>query len=133
MLHKNAIKSQIRLMELQYDPIEKLVLLEKKLQEELSIHEKIRDSSKVFLDPKGKPRNYNPQAHQMVLDKLLSVSDKLMRYMYARVPETLELKEESPRRLIVQLTGDNEEYVLEENTNEFNGVIDCVDESVTND
>ena len=82
-------KSVLRLRQLQYDPIGELVEKYRKLEAELEYQEKLRSGEIVELNAQGKPRSYRAEIHHAIYDRLIAVSDKLMRYKYGRVPETI--------------------------------------------
>ena len=90
-LSKN--KSERRLQELNFDPMQQVVDTYKKLEAELAWWEGIRDGSVVDIigiGPKGeeRTRKYSFDAHMRIFEQLLNVGDRLMRYAYGRVPET---------------------------------------------
>ena len=105
-------RSVARLRQLQYDPIGELVENYRKLKLEVERQEKIRDGVIVELTATGKPRSYRAEIHHALYDKLIAVSDKLLRYGYGRVPETLLVEEKKPLPLIVNLTKKGETYVV---------------------
>lgn len=105
-------KSVVRLRQLQYDPIGELVEKYRKLEKELEYQEKLRSGEIVELNAQGKPRSYRAEIHHAIYDRLIAVSDKLMRYKYGRVPETVLIEEKKPLPLIVNLTKKGETYVV---------------------
>jgi hypothetical protein len=105
-------KSVVRLRQLQYDPIGELVEKYRKLEAELEYQEKLRSGEIVELNALGKPRSYRAEIHHALYDKLIAIGDKLMRYKYGRVPETLLVEEKKPLPLIVNLTKKGETYVV---------------------
>jgi hypothetical protein len=105
-------KSVVRLRQLQYDPIGELVEKYRKLEAELEYQEKLRSGEIVELNAQGKPRSYRAEIHHAIYDRLIAVSDKLMRYKYGRVPETVLIEEKKPLPLIVNLTKKGETYVV---------------------
>lgn len=105
-------KSVLRLRQLQYDPIGELVETYNKLKAELERQEKIRDGIIVELNSSGKPRAYRAEVHHAIYDKLIAIGDKLLRYGYGRVPETLLVEERKPQPLVVNLTKKGDTYVV---------------------
>ena len=105
-------KSVARLRQLQYDPIGELVETYNKLKSELERQEKIRDGLTVELGSNGKPRAYRAEVHHAIYDKLIAIGDKLLRYGYGRVPETLLVEEKKPQPLVVNLTKKGDTYVV---------------------
>ena len=105
-------KSVARLRQLQYDPIGELVANYRKLEAEVERQEKIRDGIIVELASNGKPRAYRAEVHHAIYDKLIAIGDKLLRYGYGRVPETLLVEERKPQPLVVNLTKKGDTYVV---------------------
>jgi hypothetical protein len=112
--HSGGPKSIRRLAQLDYDPIGELVDKYRKLEKEVERQEKIRDGLIVELTSTGKPRAYRAEIHHALYDKLIAVGDKLLRYKYGRVPETLEIKHDRPAAMVVQLTKAGETYTIGE-------------------
>jgi hypothetical protein len=77
-----------RLKNLGFDPLVKLVDIYREVEDEVAIQKGMRDGSVMMLNPNtAKPRSYVGEHHLNLLDKQISIADKLMRYQYARVPE----------------------------------------------
>jgi hypothetical protein len=114
--HGGSQRSQQKLAELGFDPIEQLVDKYLKLEAELAYQEAIRDGSIVPLRADGKIRAYNPEVHMAIYDKLNAVSDKLMRYKYGRVPETAIVENREKPPLVINLSKEGEQYVINEDT-----------------
>jgi len=115
--HAGGNKSVNRLRQLQYDPIGELVAKYRMLEAEIARQEKIRDGVIVELTATGKPKSYRAEVHHALFDKLIAIGDKLLRYGYGRVPETVVVEEKKPLPLIVNLTKRGETYVVNEDTN----------------
>ena len=115
--HAGGNKSVNRLRQLQYDPIGELVAKYRMLEAEITRQEKIRDGVIVELTATGKPKSYRAEVHHALFDKLIAIGDKLLRYGYGRVPETVVVEEKKPLPLIVNLTKRGETYVVNEDTN----------------
>lgn len=117
--HGGTQRSQRKLSDLNFDPIEQMVEKYRKLEAELAYQEAVREGTIVPLNSNGKPRTYNPEVHMAIYDKLVTVTDKLLRYKYGRVPETsvVETKEKPP--LVINLTKEGEKYVINEDTSVY--------------
>ena len=107
-------KSTARLRELDFDPIKALVDTYKKVEKEINRQEKIQEGSLVELNAQGLPRAYRPDVHHALFDKQIAVGEKLMRYMYGRVPDEGQAAPMAPPSLVVQLTQKGETYVINE-------------------
>jgi hypothetical protein len=112
LFQKGAKRSQERLKQLYYDPIEKLVNDYKEIEEEIAYQRKLRSGEIVELTPTGRVKNYRPEIHHALYDKKISIAKELLRYGYARVPEVLETMDNSPKSLIVNLTKKGETYEI---------------------
>jgi len=80
-----------RLLDLKFDPIVENVKLARKYEEELVYHEMLRKGQ--ILDHEGKPKRYSSMAHTAVMQAYQKCINDLMRYGYARVPETIVTEE----------------------------------------
>lgn len=110
---KSGSKRSIsRLDDLQFDPIRELVEKYRKLEGELEYQEKVRSNEIVPLTATGKIRWYNPETHMGIYDKLLNTGDKLLRYYYGRVPETIQIEEKQAMPLVVNLTKEGDVYTI---------------------
>ena len=107
-------KAVRKLAQMGYDPIEELIKKYRLLEKEVERQEKIRDGLIVELTSTGKPRAYRAEVHHALYDKLIAVGDKLLRYKYGRVPETIEIKHERPAAMVVQLTKAGDTYNIGE-------------------
>ena len=114
-------KSTARLRELDFDPIKALVDTYKKVAKEVDRQEMIQDGRMVELNAQGKPRAYRPEVHHSLFDKQINIGDKLLRYMYGRVPDEGSAPPMAPPSLVVQLTGKGETYVINEQPPEDEG------------
>lgn len=104
-------RSVRRLENLRYDPIGELVANYRYIQGEIERQEKIRDGLIVELTATGKPKNYRAEVHHALLDKLIAIGDKLLRYGYGRVPETIQIEDKRSQPLIVNLTKKGDVYI----------------------
>ena len=107
-----GVKANIRLQSLQFDPIGELVKRYRQLEKELQRQEDIRDGIVIERLGNGKARAYRPEVHHAIYDRLIAISDKLLRYGYGRVPEVSITENRPPQALIVNLTKKGEQYVL---------------------
>lgn len=108
------IRATNRLEQLRFDPIQELVDKYRKLEEELTRHEEIRDGKRVELLGNGKARAYHADTHYSVYDKLITVANALLRYNYGRVPEINTLETRQPQPLVVNLTPKGGTYIVNE-------------------
>jgi hypothetical protein len=107
-----AKRSVSRLDDLKFDPIRELVEKYRKLEGELEYQEKVRSNEIVPLTATGKIRWYNPETHMGIYDKLLNTGEKLLRYYYGRVPETIHIEEKQAMPLVVNLTKEGDVYTI---------------------
>ena len=107
-------KSTARMRELDFDPIKALVDTYRKVEREVARHELIQEGKLVELNAQGNPRAYRPDVHHALSDKQIAVGEKLMRYMYGRVPDEGQAAPVAPPALVVQLTQKGETYVINE-------------------
>jgi hypothetical protein len=112
---QGSIQSIRRLKQNNFDPIDELVFKYRKLEDELERFEKWRDGYIVPLNSKGTPIAYTghvAQAHLSIFDRLVKISETLLRYAYGRVPEGLNLQGLNTRPLTINLSKDQESYEL---------------------
>lgn len=117
-----AKRSVARLENLRFDPIGELVDQYRRLQDELAYQEKLRSGAIVELGPTGKPRSYRAEIHMAIYDKLIAIGDKLLRYGYGRVPETLQIEETKAAPLVINLTKKGETYIINNKQPEYTDV-----------
>jgi hypothetical protein len=111
--HRAGTKRSVsRLDDLKFDPIRELVEKYRKLEGELEYQEKVRSNEIVPLTATGKIRWYNPETHMGIYDKLLNTGEKLLRYYYGRVPETIHIEEKQAMPLVVNLTKEGDVYTI---------------------
>ncbi len=111
--------SKARLTELRFDPIYELVRKFRQLEDELEYHEKWRNNEIVVLTSTGKTRNYNVEVHMNLYDKLTSISEKLLRYYYGRVPETDTGNAVERAALVINLSNSGDTYTIGDTEDEF--------------
>jgi len=105
-------RSVRRLAALKFDPIGELVAKYRKLEGELERQEQIRDNRIQEMTSSGKIRAYRAEVHHAIYDRLLSISKELLRYGYGRVPELSPIDNEVRPSFVVNLTNDNNQYVV---------------------
>jgi len=103
---KAGHKSQVRLEELGFDPLQELVQLYRKLQDEDTLMCALRDGVYVPLNEYANPIRYSYVAHTNLLSQLEKVASQLMRYGYSRVSETVIIEEKPVDPLIINLDRD---------------------------
>ena len=107
------VESRAKLKKLGFDPIEKLVNLYNKLEQENEFYCKLREVGQLQeLDNMGEPIRtvrYSHIAHTNILSQLEQVSSQLLRYRYARVPETINMESSKIPTLNINLTGVDDE------------------------
>lgn len=105
-------RSVARLRALAFDPIGELVKQYRKLEVELEHQEKLRSGAVQEMTSSGKVRAYRPDVHQQIYDRLINISEKLLRYGYGRVSETTIIDSASKPSFVVNLTKKGEQYVV---------------------
>lgn len=90
VFRRGSSKSNERMQELEFDPIEELVLKYRSIEDEIEFQEKWRTGEIVPLNKDGKTKAYYQEAHYALYDKLNNTAEKLLRYGYGRVPEVQE-------------------------------------------
>lgn len=94
-----------RLEALGFNPIDQLVSTYVRLEEEIKRQEALRSGELKELTHTGRRRGYREETHFSLYDKLIAVSEKLLRYRYGRVPETdLGNMPKAAGALVIQLT-----------------------------
>ena len=108
-IYAGTKRSNERLAELGFDPIEKLVELYKSLEAEHEYWMELKKVSQVQELTKGgkhkKTHRYSGHAHAAILAQMEKVANDLMRYNYGRVPETINVNAVKPQGMIVNLAG----------------------------
>jgi hypothetical protein len=105
-------KSKHKLNSLGFDPIEQLVIQYEKLKKEVEYYEGWRDGTIVPLTSTGKARTYNAEVHMTVYDKLIKISESLLRYGYGRVSETSVIENKSIAPLVINLHKEGDVYQI---------------------
>jgi hypothetical protein len=101
----NRALSVMRLRKLEFDPIDSLVKTYRELEKEVQIQEQMRNGDLVRLNANGRVINYRPDVHHALYDKLITIGEKLLRFGYARVPETTIIEDGDRKPLTINLTG----------------------------
>lgn len=112
MARQKLTFSQKKLRELKFDPIERLLDTHKKLTEQIEYYDKIRDNKIVAYRQDGKERNYPQAVHMELYDKRAKIELELLKYNYSKVPETVNINDDRPLGLVVNLTPKGEKYVI---------------------
>ena len=120
-------RSVSRLRTLSYDPIGELVANYRKLELEIERQEKIRDGLIIELTSAGKPRAYRAEIHHALYDKLINIGDKLLRYGYGRVPETINIEDRRPSPLVINLTKKGDQYIVNDDQPDSDGLLEYGD------
>jgi len=126
-------RAAARLKQLAFDPIEELVKKYHEIEKEIARQERIRDGELIELTASGRERKYMYDIHMSLYDKLMTISDKLLRYGYGRVPEVVKFEEKKPTPLIVNLTKKGETFVINETDISDADVDNMVDDMVERD
>jgi hypothetical protein len=94
-------RSQQQLAQLGYDPIKALVSTHNYLMQEIERQEKIRNGEIVEISSTGRVKAYRAEVHHALLTQLVAIGEKLLRYGYARVPETQHVQPITPTLNII--------------------------------
>jgi len=105
-------RSRSALIRFKYDPLEELVLNHKRILAKIEEQDLIREGKLILLDSNGKQRGYSYEIHMNLYDKLTKISEALIRYSYARVPETVNVNDDRPNVLIINTTKKGEQYKI---------------------
>lgn len=82
-----AKSSVDKLASLDFDPLEAMVKQYTRLNEEIERQYLVQSGELVLLRADGKPKAYSAEYHMSIIDKASILSEKLLRYGYARVNE----------------------------------------------
>lgn len=104
---KTAVR---RLAELGFDPLEELIKLYDKVSNEIEEMEELKLVPKILTD--GSVRRFSSMAYAQLVTVQQKLSNDLMRYGYARVPETVIVEKEVPRP-VINLTAKGEVFDVE--------------------
>ena len=94
-----------KLKQLGVDPIEMQVEIYNETCKEIEELEQLKLCPKLLKN--GDTRRYSAMAHAQLLTIKQKIANDLMRYGYARIPETVNVKPEAPPPLVINLTPDN--------------------------
>lgn len=111
---KYTVRSTTRLRQLGFDPLEKMVKLYEKISGEIIWMERLRDKTQINKD--GSERRYSPMTHANLLTLQQKLITDLMRYGYARVPETV-IEEKPLHGITINLTPKGGLFVPDLDTN----------------
>ena len=99
---RHSKSAVVRLHELGFDPIEELVKLYREVTKEIEEMQVLKTTP--FMCKNGDVRRYSSMAHAQLLATQQKLSNDLMRYGYARVPETVNVKQDIPLGMTINLT-----------------------------
>jgi len=102
-------RSLYKLKELNFDPIEQLVKQYNQLMLDDEYMYKIMKGEIVELTRTGKEKDYSYIRHQMIKDKLVTISEKLLKYGYS--PMSDESSERDITPLVINLTSDVDQFL----------------------
>jgi len=99
-------RGTLKLKALNHDPMDHLVSLARRLEKELWIQEQIRDGKYLVLNAKEEmvPLRYSGVTHAAMLQQYEKVNNDLLRYKYARVPESVDVNIHKPEPLKIILS-----------------------------
>ena len=97
--NKSAV---VRLKELGFDPLEKLVDLYNEISNEIEELNRLKEAPLMLKN--GDTRRYSSMAHAQLINTQQKLINDLMRYGYARVPETVTVKQDIPLGMTINLT-----------------------------
>lgn len=105
-----------RLESLKFDPIGELVDSYHKTCDEITIQEALRDGTLQELKADGKPKAFYMDNLLRLMEMKINIADKLLRYGYGRVPETVVEEKQAPPSFVFQLTPKGVPYKLPDTT-----------------
>lgn len=91
-----------KLKQLGVDPIEMQVEIYNETCKEIKELEELKLCPKLLKN--GDTRRYSAMAHAQLLTIKQKIANDLMRYGYARIPETVNIKPEAPKGITINLT-----------------------------
>ena len=97
-----------------FDPIRSLVDRYREISEEVEFWKKVRNREIiVIVSAKGHELMYDSDAHMAAEKMLVEIGDKLLRYGYGRVPEVVNVNDNRPPALVINLTkeGDKQHFI----------------------
>jgi hypothetical protein len=112
LYHSGGNRARARLRTLNFDPIDMLVKRHKELENELEMQEQMKDGKAVRLRQDGKPKAFVFEQYLGVQRELISISEKLMRYKYGRVPEVETPKAQAKPMMLVRLNKKGDVFTL---------------------
>lgn len=102
--NRHSAAAVVKLRQLGFDPIENLVTLYHKIEKEIKDMEDLKSGAKVQLKKDGSVVRYSSMAHATLLGLQQKLVQDLMRYGYARVPESMTVDLPKPEGLVINLT-----------------------------
>lgn len=91
-----------KMAQMNFDPLEKLIKLYQKIQGEVIWMESLKEGSVVKKD--GTTHRYSKTAHAELLNQQQRLLTELMRFGYARVPETVNIETNELPSPVINLT-----------------------------
>jgi hypothetical protein len=115
---RDSVSAQLLMAELNFDPIQKLIDVYVDLEREIQLLEEVRSGEVVQITKNGGVLRYSPKIHYELYDRLITISEALLRYRYARVNEAI-IEDSKAKRgaLIVHLSNEGDTFQIG-NTNE---------------
>jgi hypothetical protein len=108
--HKGGSTARRMLAQLKFDPIVQMVNSYLEICQEIDEMNELKKLSKI--DENGNVRRYSSMAHGQLLALKQKLVADLLRYGYARVPETVNLNGERPAAFVLNLHTDPETFKL---------------------
>jgi hypothetical protein len=119
-----STRAVVRLRNLNFDPIGKLVERYNALEKDVENYRKIRSGELVELLGNGKPRAFSYDVLLQMEQRLIDISEKLLRYGYGRVPEAGGIEAPKLPTLHISLTKPGETFVINQQSDEDFDYID---------
>jgi len=94
-----------RLAQCGFDPIVKMVKLYEQVEKEIDALVKLRSTGTAVIKADGTTAKYSFMAHAQLLTLQQKLVGDLLRYAYARVPETLQIDAPPPTGIVINLSG----------------------------
>ena len=111
---RKLLSGSALLDELEFSPIEAMLDNYNKLTYQIERFEKIQSRELVIFKADGiSERYYNEELHMSLMEKRAKISESLLRYKYARVPETTNVNT-TPPVMHVHLTRKGESVKINE-------------------
>lgn len=106
--------SVAKLKSLGVDPIDYMVNTYDEITAEIEEQQKLKKYPVILAD--GSKRRYSAEMHARLLEIKQKIGNDLMRYGYARVPETIGLNSTEPKGLVINMVSDDNVFKIIEET-----------------